>query len=95
MLNKDELKYYISKNNYKKCCEILEKDIKKTIVKEIRKIDPDYNYVDIYDLIDTSNALLKEPYKSIAENIRFFSENEEYEDTLKRLMELYKIINKL
>lgn len=95
MLNKDELKYFILKKNYKKCCEILEKEIKHKIIKKIRKVDPEYRYIDIYDLIDTSNVLLKEPYKNIAENIRFFSENEDYEDTLKRLMELYEITEEL
>lgn len=92
MINRDELKYFISRREYKKCCEILERDIKNNIIAKIKKIDPEYNYIDIYDLIETSRLLLKEPYKSIAEKIRFFSEDEKYEDTLKRLMELYKII---
>ena len=93
MLHYNELSFWIRKQNYKKCCEILENHIKQFIVKEIKKINPDYTYTTLYNLIDDSRYLLNGDLKELAYKIRVFSYDEEYKDNLYRLMNLCEEYN--
>ncbi len=89
---KEKFKKHLQNGDYKTCADIIENKIIDHIVKLIRQKEKDYEYTNILDLIDISEALLDEENKYIASKIKFFNTEEEDLNRLERLMTLYTIL---
>jgi CRISPR/Cas system endoribonuclease Cas6 (RAMP superfamily) len=91
MINQDMLNYYFKNKNYNFCISILNNEIIETLVKRIKKENPNYQYNSIIDLKINCFSYLSETEQKIASQLETFSLEEypeEYE--LNILLNIYK-----
>ena len=93
MEDNDKFKMFLKQENYSECVKIIEDKIIDYVVNQIKSKGIDYEYTDIFDLIDISRNYLDDDIKYIPEKIKLFSIQEEPIEKLERLMEICRIHN--
>jgi len=92
--DKELLKDYIKKRRYSECIEILNKNIKKDLIKKVKKKDTNFEYVNLPNLRSRCLNLLDDKYISVVNQfceLHIEEVNEEY--TIMKLMKLLKELN--
>lgn len=87
------IKSLIQKKEYKECGKILKNRIIDYLVNLINENGVEYEYTNIYDLIDFSEEYIKDERKNIARNLEYFSIEEDDLIFFDRMLNICKEFN--